>query len=82
MFNAKNAKASTEKVLSKKLNYQRIFILDKIKMNSSMGRNYVCPDDYNIKLFKEDWEFFKQLGYETIPDVKEQGKYTFGYIKW
>jgi DNA polymerase III alpha subunit (gram-positive type) len=92
LFTAKKAKAVLAKYKNQNLNYQRIYILERIKNAANMGLKSVCIDDPHIQFFPEDYSFFESLGYDVIwggkanyseiRDKKEYTIYRIGYINW
>lgn len=93
MLNAKNARTMFNIFHKKNLNYQRKFILNLIEREVTFhGRDYLIIDEdfLKLRLDSNDWEFFKNLGYDVVrpnktffnKDGKEMFNLTFGRISW
>ena len=92
LFNAKMAKEAIKKFYGNGLNYQRKEVLKLIQGAALNGYTNIVLDNPIIKLFDEDYDFFKKLGYNVYPeeiikycnlsDKHEYYKHKFGIISW
>lgn len=92
LFKSKTAKEIVKKFYSDDMNYQRQNTLERIKGAALNGRTNIVLDDPGIRLFDEDYDFFKKLGYTVYPEqmtrycnVKDKLEYydhKFGIISW
>ena len=92
IFHAKTAKKIVTDFYENDLNWQRSMVMDRIEREALRGKSSIVLDDSMVKLFDEDYNFFKKLGYKVYPeeitrysslsDKLEYYKHVFGIISW
>lgn len=71
LFTAQQARDLAKAIKEMNLNYERQYILDRVKRVSIYGKPFMTLDEPHIKLLEEDYKFFEDLGYKvTRPEMK------------
>lgn len=68
-MNANEAKRLSNKAKDEGTNYQRNFILGRIKTAAYLGDTHIVLSFTDIHLYEEDYLYFEKLGYKVIRPV-------------